>query len=79
MNELIQQVTQRVGISEEQATKAVEVVGGYLKNKLPAPLAGQVDRYLSGDSSQAGGEDQGAMGKIASGIGGAFGGTRKAG
>jgi len=48
MDERINQITQRTGISAEQARQAVQVVADYLKTKLPAPLAGQVDAALSG-------------------------------
>jgi hypothetical protein len=50
MDELINQITQRTGISADQARQAVQVVTDYLKAKLPAPLAGQVDAALSGSA-----------------------------
>lgn len=37
MDELVRQVTQRTGISEEQARTAVETVVGFLKERLPLP------------------------------------------
>lgn len=51
MDELIKQVSARAGISEAQAQTAVESVVGFLKERLPAPIAGQVDNVLN---SQAG-------------------------
>jgi hypothetical protein len=59
MDELVNQITQRTGISADQARQAVQVVADYLKAKLPAPLAGQVGTVLSGNTlgdsaSQAG-------------------------
>jgi len=50
MEELIKLVSQRAGISEGQAKAAVETVVGFLKDKLPAPIAGQIDGLLSGKS-----------------------------
>ncbi len=50
MEELIKLVSQKTGISEDQAKTAVETVIGYLKQKLPAPIAGQIDTLLSGGS-----------------------------
>ena len=50
MEELIKLVSQRAGISEGQAKAAVETVLGFLKDKLPAPIAGQIDGLLSGKS-----------------------------
>jgi hypothetical protein len=48
MDELIKLVTQKTGISEAQAKTAVETVVTFLKQKLPAPLASQVDSALAG-------------------------------
>ena len=49
MDDLIKQVTAKAGISEEQASKAVETVLGFLKDELPGSLAGQIDDLLNGD------------------------------
>lgn len=51
MDELIKQITARTGISEDQARTAVTTVTGFLKEKLPAPIAGQIDNVLSGSGS----------------------------
>lgn len=48
MDELVKLVVQKTGISEAAAKQAVEVVLGFLKEKLPAALAGQVDAAVSG-------------------------------
>ena len=59
MNELINIIVQKTGISQENAQKAAQVTVDFLKSKLPAPIAGQVDSLLSGGGSglaeQAGG------------------------
>jgi len=47
MNELINTIVQKTGISEENAQKAVQVTLGFLKTKLPAPVAAQLDSFLS--------------------------------
>ena len=52
MDELVQQITQRTGISEQQARDAVETVATFLKAKLPTPVAVQIDGFLSGQSGQ---------------------------
>jgi hypothetical protein len=52
MDELIKLVSQKTGISEEMAKTAVETVIGYLKQKLPAPIAGQIDSVLEGGAAQ---------------------------
>jgi len=53
MDELIKLVTSKAGISEAQAKKAVETVLSFLKDKLPGPLAGQIDGLLKGNLSDA--------------------------
>ena len=55
MDELINQVVAKTGISEEQARTAVETVVGFLKERLPAPIAGQVDGALAGSAGVIGG------------------------
>ena len=47
MKELINIIVQKTGISEENAQKAVQVMLGFLKTRLPAPVAGQLDSVLS--------------------------------
>jgi hypothetical protein len=48
MDELVKMVMKKTGISEEQARGAVSTVVNFLKQKLPAPIAGQIDGVLSG-------------------------------
>lgn len=47
MDELVKLVQQKTGISEEQARQAVTTVINFLKERLPAPIAGQVDGILN--------------------------------
>jgi len=68
MEELVKRITEKTGISEDQARSAINTVSGFLKEKLPAPIAGQIDNVLSG----AGGD---TLGNAASKIGGMFGGS----
>ena len=51
MKELTNIIVQKTGISQENAQKAVQVMLGFLKTKLPAPLAGQLDSFLSAGTS----------------------------
>ena len=51
MDEIIKLVVQKTGISEEQARGAVMTVINFLKEKLPAPIAGQIDGVLSGSAA----------------------------
>jgi len=51
MDELVKSVADRVGISEDQAKKAVDIVVGSLKQRLPGSVSGQVDSLLAGGSA----------------------------
>jgi hypothetical protein len=55
MEELIKQVAAKTGISEDQARTAVTTVLGFLKTKLPAPIAGQIDNVIGGGEGSTGG------------------------
>ncbi len=46
MDELVKMVSQKVGMSEVQARQAVEVVGGYLKEKLLQDIASSLGGLL---------------------------------
>jgi hypothetical protein len=63
MDELIKLVSKKSGISEAQAKAAVDTVIGFLKQKLPAPIASQIDGVLGGS----------VPGDVAKGLGGLFG------
>lgn len=51
MKELINVIVQKTGISQENAQKAVQVTLGFLKAKLPAALAMQLDSFLNAGTS----------------------------
>ena len=55
MEELIRRVSEKAGISEEQARSAVETVAEYLKEKVPAPYSSYIDSFMSGGSGGGGG------------------------
>ena len=76
MDELIKQVVERTGISESQAQTAVTTVLGFLKARLPEPLAGQLDGLLGGATGAAGGL-AGSAGDILGGLGGMLGGKKE--
>ena len=67
MDEIVELVVKKTGISENQAEVAVKTVVDFLKDKLPEPLAGQVDGFLAGDVAQD------SMDDIVKGLGGLFG------
>jgi len=78
MEELIKQVAERTGISEAQAQTAVITVIGFIKGRLPEPLAGHLDSFLGGGSGNtASGGLGGAAGDVLGGLGGMLGGNKE--
>lgn len=69
MDELVNQVCQKTGISQDQAQQAVQTVIGYLKDKLPGPIGSQLDNVLSGQGGPGG-----IAGQAGQALGGMFGG-----
>jgi hypothetical protein len=63
-DELIGMVAQKAGISEDQAKEAVDTVWEFLDDKLPEPIAGQIDKVLAGDDIS----DLGDIGKSLGGL-----------
>ena len=53
-NDLVKLVSSKTGLNEEMATLAVDTVIGFLKQKLPPELSGQLDSLLSGQESSSG-------------------------
>ena len=70
MEELIKRVSERAGISEEQARTAVETVAGFLKERVPAPYNSYVDSFMCG------GGERGESGGIGGMLGNMFGGKQ---
>lgn len=71
MDELVKLVAARANLPEAQARTAVMTVVDFLKQKLPAPLAGQVDALLNSGQAAA------AADQLLKGVGGLFGHDQK--
>lgn len=71
MDELVKLVQEKTGLGEAQARQAVETVIGYLKERLPAPIAGQVDAVLKNEAAMDQAGD--AIGKGIDRLGGMLG------
>ncbi|MFN2223649.1 MAG: DUF2267 domain-containing protein [Chloroflexota bacterium] len=67
MDELIDLVAKKAGISQTQARKAVNTVIDFLNDKLPPPIGGNLDDYVKGNVSQD------TIDQITKGLGGLFG------
>lgn len=76
MEQLVQQVTQRAGISEDQARTAIQTVLGFVKERLPGPIASQVEGVIAGGAGAGGGLADKA-GDVIGGLGGMFGGGKQ--
>lgn len=68
MDELIQTVSTKAGITPDQAKRAVEAVIEFAKSKLPEPFASQVEGLLQGADPAQG------LSGLTRGLGGLFGG-----
>ena len=67
MDELVNRVSEKTGLSEEQSRSAAEAVVNFLKERLPEPIAGQIENAISGEGG-------GIAGGISGLAGGMFGG-----
>lgn len=75
MDELINMVVAKTGISQDDARKAVEVIIGELKSRLPAPIASHLDAFIASGmtggmntlAGEAGNLVKGALGNFFSG------------
>ena len=75
MDQIVAQVSQRTGLSHEQAQQAVQAVLDVVKSRLPPSMAGQVDALL-GAGGAAGGAGGGGLAQEAEGLlGGLLGGS----
>ncbi|HET7599633.1 MAG TPA: hypothetical protein VFK09_05050 [Gemmatimonadales bacterium] len=62
MDELINMVAQKTGLGPDKARTAVDTVLGFLKNRLPGPIASQLDSAVSGAGAGSGGAGKGLGG-----------------
>ncbi|MGE5141463.1 MAG: hypothetical protein ACM3JD_18500 [Rudaea sp.] len=63
MDELVKTVSQKTGLSEDQARAASQAVLDYLMTKLPQPVSAQIKNALQGSG----------MPDLSKGVGGMFG------
>ncbi len=56
MNELIQQLKDNAGLTDEQALKAVEVMKDFIQGKVPPMFSGFVDTFFANNNNK-GAED----------------------
>jgi hypothetical protein len=51
MDQLVNEISTRTGITQDQARQAVQMAVDFVKQKLPPALASQVDGFLGGTNS----------------------------
>ena len=61
MQEIIEQLTEKVGLTPELAQKAIETIAAYVKDKFPM-LGGAVDQIFSNKSDNSGRSGLGGFG-----------------
>ena len=71
MSEIVDMVVQKTGLSQDVAQQAVDAVLSFVKGKLPASLAGELDNLVAGNASGIEGAAEGFLkGKLGSLFGG---------
>ena len=76
MDKLLELVQEKAGISAEQAQKAIDAVMGFMQDKLPAPIASQIEKFMGGDDEGGDDEGGGMLGGITDKLGGLMGGDK---
>lgn len=69
MDEIVKQVSERTGLPADQARMAAQTVVDFLKERLPGPIAAQIDTVLAGVTGDTIDQAQQMLG----GLGGMFG------
>ena len=70
MNEIVNLLQQKTGMSQEMAQQAVQIVVSHLKSRLPAPLAGGLDHRMGGAAGAEGEAGGGMMSSLENLMGG---------
>ena len=57
MEDLIQQLKDKAGLTDDQARKAIETMKGFILGKVPPMFSGFVDKFFAGESNKAAEDD----------------------
>jgi uncharacterized protein (DUF2267 family) len=71
MDQVVQMVAEKTGLSPDMARQAVTTVLGFLKDKLPGPVAAQVENALNNQAPTD--QGSGIVDKAKDALGGLFG------
>jgi hypothetical protein len=77
MDELVQSVSSKTGLPADQARAAATATLDFVKGKLPAPIAGQIDGLLGGGAGSSTDATGGMMDQAKGMMGGLFGGKEE--
>jgi hypothetical protein len=72
MDQLISQITQKTGISDQQARDTVQIVVGFIKEKLPSGMGSQLDALMAGQTPNLGNINMGDAQNVANDVGSMF-------
>lgn len=70
MDAMIKQIAEKTGVDPSMVTKVVPAVLDFIKDKLPGPIASQIDGLLDGGDGEGGG----VADTLKKGLGGLLGG-----
>ena len=73
MNELVDTVSRKTGLSPEQSRGAIDTVLGFLKERLPASVSECLDPLLSANENVAQTGSEGLLSRAAGAVGSLFG------
>ncbi len=78
MTTIVEMVAEKAGVSEQQAQIAVNTIMTFLKDKLPEPVASQLDGLMETDVSGYSEQIDSVLGNLGGidGLGGLFGGKK---
>jgi len=62
MEQLVNEVSEKTGLTPDQSRAAVISVVGFLKQRLPAPLGGALESLVAGGASAGAGSSAGEAG-----------------
>ena len=73
MEHLIKSISDKTGISEENATTAVHTVLSFIKDKLPPGIGEHLDSFIKDDHLAGSNDNGGLVGSLKDKLGGLFG------
>ena len=73
MNELVDTVSRKTGLSPEQARGAIDTVLGFIREKLPASVSECLEPHLTGNETAAAAGSESLLSRAAGAVGGLFG------